>query len=543
MQRLWRFLVLLGLIVVLIITPSMMKISTSFSSNEVVNSPVVEKDQIEGYPVILDGKNLFFMRRGVASYSAQDRANTINNRLIKIAEDDSISLDEFVIEKSKNDNSIYLRLGESIILTVTPEDADSYRETQENLAQRIQEIIKNAIKEYRELRQPSRLLRSFLISLLATFIFFCIVWGIIKLSAKIFPVSKRWVQQKIPSLRVNNFQIISAHQIGLLYLKILQFIRLLILFVFFYTYLSFIFALFPWTRALSDTLFQYVSYSLNLVFNGIAQYIPNIFIVSIIVIVVNYSIRSIKPLFNAIENGSLEIPGFYADWAKPTYNLIFFFIIALAFVIAFPYLPGFNSPAFRGVSVFLGVLFSLGSTSAIANLVGGVILIYTRAFQLGDRIQIGDVLGDVIEKTILVTRIKTATNKIITIPNSSLLNTNIINFSVSSRELNVPLILQTTITLGYDLPWRKVHATLIEAAMNNENILKEPKPFVLQTSLDDFYVSYQLNVYTDKPNQMVMICSELHQNIQDKCNELGIEIMSPHYRALRDGNPITIPTD
>lgn len=216
-------------------------------------------------------------------------------------------------------------------------------------------------------------------------------------------------------------------------------------------------------------------------------------------------------------------------------------MIALAAVVAFPYLPGFDSPAFRGVSVFLGILFSLGSTSAVANVVGGVILIYTRAFQIGDRIQIGDVTGDVLEKTLLVTRIITPTNRIITIPNSSLLSSNVINFSVASRELQRYLILQTTVTLGYGLPWRTVHATLTQAALATTDILSEPEPFVLQTSLDDFYVSYQLNAYTNHPERMVNIYSVLHQNIQDHCNEAGIEIMSPSYSALRDGHHSTIP--
>ncbi|MFM7715608.1 MAG: mechanosensitive ion channel family protein, partial [Microcystis sp.] len=214
---------------------------------------------------------------------------------------------------------------------------------------------------------------------------------------------------------------------------------------------------------------------------------------------------------------------------------------AIAAIVAFPYLPGFNSPAFQGISVFLGLLLSLGSTSAIANVIGGIILIYTRAFRIGDHIQIGDVIGDLIEKNFLVIRIRTPTNKIITIPNSSLLSSNVINFTIASRELDEHLILQTTITLGYDLPWRKVHKILIEAALDTEHILKEPAPFVLQTSLDDFYISYQLNAYTNKPSLMVIIYSELHQNIQDKCNEVGIEILSPNYTSLRDGNTTTIP--
>jgi small-conductance mechanosensitive channel len=323
----------------------------------------------------------------------------------------------------------------------------------------------------------------------------------------------------------------------------MQLTRLFIIFILFYIYLSFVLSLFPWTRTFSESILNYLFQAIELILNQIAQYLPNLVILTLIILITYYILRAIRPFFTAIENGNLIIPGFYPDWAEPTYRLLLILIITLAAVVAFPYLPGFDSPAFRGISVFLGILFSLGSTTAVANVVGGVILIYTRSFQVGDRIQIGDVVGDVIEKTLLVTRILTITNKIITIPNSSLLTSNVINFSVASRELQRYLILQTTITLGYDLPWRKVHETLIQAALATEYILLDPTPFVLQTSLDDFYISYQLNAYTDKPNLMMRIYSELHQNIQDKCNEVGIEILSPHYSAMRDGNQTTIPED
>jgi small-conductance mechanosensitive channel len=245
-----------------------------------------------------------------------------------------------------------------------------------------------------------------------------------------------------------------------------------------------------------------------------------------------------------IERGDISFPGFYREWAQPSYKLCLFLILALAVVVAFPYLPGSGSPAFQGVSLFLGLLLSLGSTAAVANIVGGVILIYTRAFEVGDRVQIGDAVGDIVEKTLLVTRLRTPKNVVITMPNSAVLTSNIINFSAALREPNTPpLILHTTITLGYDVPWRKVHQVLLEAAMATPHILQEPAPFILQTSLDDFYVSYELNAYTDRPLMMTGIYSQLHQNIQDKCNETDIEILSPHYSAIRDGNQITIPAN
>jgi small-conductance mechanosensitive channel len=216
-------------------------------------------------------------------------------------------------------------------------------------------------------------------------------------------------------------------------------------------------------------------------------------------------------------------------------------VIALALVLAFPYLPGSASPAFQGVSIFIGLLLSLGSTSVVANIVSGLVLTYTHAFRVGDRVRIADTVGDVIEKGLLVTRMRTIKNVEITVPNGMVMGSHIINYSAVAQEHG--LILNTTITLGYDIPWRLIHETLIKAAQATNGILPEPRPFVLQTSLDDFYVSYELNAYTDQPNKMIVVYSELHQNIQDFCNEAGIEILSPHYGALRDGNPSTIPSD
>ena len=217
-----------------------------------------------------------------------------------------------------------------------------------------------------------------------------------------------------------------------------------------------------------------------------------------------------------------------------------FLILAFVAVVIFPYLPGSESPAFRGISIFLGVLFSLGSTSAVANIVAGTILTYTRAFRVGDRIQIADTTGDVVEKTLLATRVQTIKNELITVPNAMVLGSHITNFSAASaggREL----ILHTTVTIGYDAPWRTIHELLIAAALRTEGILKEPAPFVLQTALDDFYVHYEINGFTGQPAQMAVTYAQLRQNIQDSFNEAGVEIMSPHFSSLRDGNRKAIP--
>jgi small-conductance mechanosensitive channel len=210
-------------------------------------------------------------------------------------------------------------------------------------------------------------------------------------------------------------------------------------------------------------------------------------------------------------------------------------------VVIFPYLPGSDSPVFQGISVFLGFLFTFGSAGSLSNIIAGLVLTYMRLFKIGDRVKIGEVTGDVIEKSLLVTRIRTIKNEIISIPNSTVMSSHTINYCSDAVEKG--LILHTTITIGYDVPWKQVHQALLDAADRTDMVLKDPQPFVLQTSLEDFYVAYQINAYTREPNKQAVMYSQLHQNIQDCCNESGIEILSPHYRAARDGNMSTIPAN
>jgi small-conductance mechanosensitive channel len=246
----------------------------------------------------------------------------------------------------------------------------------------------------------------------------------------------------------------------------------------------------------------------------------------------------LKFLSLEVEHGKLEIPGFFADWARPTHQLLRVLLYCFSFIVIFPYLPGSDSPVFQGVSVFLGLLISLGSSSAISNLIAGLVITYMRAFKNGDRVKIGETTGQVLEKNVLVTRLITAKNEEVTIPNANILTSHTINYSTNK---DAGLILHTTITIGYDIAWNKVHELLYEAAAKTEFVLQDPKPFVLQTSLDDFYVSYELNVHTQNPEKTPRIYSQIHSNILDAFNAAGVEIMSPHYRANRDGSDITIP--
>ena len=347
--------------------------------------------------------------------------------------------------------------------------------------------------------------------------------------------------KRLKGFKIQRVQVFTASQLTSFLHIANRYIRYAVNILLLLIYLTGVFSVFPQTRGVVTNILNSIFLSVGSSWQGLVAYLPNLLNLIVIIVITFYGLKFIRFLFDEIEKETITLSGFRAEWAIPTYQLVRFLVIAFALVLAFPYLPGSSSPAFQGVSVFIGLLFSLGSTSVVANIVSSIMLTYTETFRVGDRVKIADTVGDVIEKGLLVTRVRTIKNVEITIPNGMVMGSHIINYSAVSQEKG--LILNTTVTLGYDIPWRLIHETLIKAAQATNGIIPEPHPFVLQTSLDDFYVSYELNAYIDQPNNMAVIYSELHQNIQDFCNEAGIEILSPHYDALRDGNPSTIPAD
>lgn len=499
-------------------------------------------DKIDGFPVVLADETLFVIQANVSSFSSEERAQTITNRLEKIAEDASVDLNLLQVEELEDTTNIVI--GTKTLITVTEADAKIARIPRTELANEYLAKIQDSLQTYRKERSASYLIRAVIYTLIATAVLVLIQLILSKIFPKIYRLVDSWRETRITSLRVQNVELVTASRMTDILLRLVGLIRWAIVLFVLYIYFPLVFSFFPWTKQLGSNLFNYLFAAFEQTFQALIDYLPNLFVIAVIILFTYYIIRFVKLLFGEIERGDISFPGFYREWASPTYKLSLFLILALAVIVAFPYLPGSGSPAFQGVSLFLGLLLSLGSTAAVANIVGGVILIYTRAFEVGDRVQIGDAIGDIVEKTLLVTRLLTPKNVVVTMPNSTVLTSNVVNFSAAQRDPEIPpLILHTTITLGYDVPWRKVHQVLLEAAMATPNILSEPAPFILQTSLDDFYVSYELNAYTDRALMMASIYSQLHQNIQDKCNEADIEILSPHYSAIRDGHQTTIPAN
>ncbi|MFT5941368.1 MAG: small-conductance mechanosensitive channel [Sediminicola sp.] len=492
----------------------------------------------KGFPVLGVLKDtLFYVYSKIGASTPLDRTKNIEKKINTLYENDFFKADS--LSAVKSENTIDIIYGESIIMSISETDALWYNKNMVDLSGEFKTIIQNSILSAKKENSLSKiLLRIGLVILVVT-----LAWFFLRLIGRGYKRLLDYLMLKkdtwLKSLSYKEYTFLTADQEMQVVLFALKLLRWFIYALLVYITLPIIFSIFPFSRTWADALFQLIWSPFKVVLIAIWAYLPNLFSILVIYFVMKYVIQFVKYIFAEIDSGKLKLSGFYSDWAMPTYSIVKFLLYAFMFVLIFPYLPGSDSDIFKGVSVFIGVLFSLGSSTAIANMVAGLVITYMRPFKLNDRIKIGDITGDVIEKTLLVTRIRTIKNEEITIPNSSVLSGNTTNYSTIAASEG--LILHTTITIGYDVPWKDVHQSLQKAADRTPMLLKEPAPFVFQTSLDDFYVAYQINAYTKEASKQGVIYSTLHQNIQDCCNEAGIEILSPHYHAARDGNMITIP--
>jgi len=351
---------------------------------------------------------------------------------------------------------------------------------------------------------------------------------------------RRFPTRKLLKKRNNLFKYFIPKNTKNIFVFISHSVKVVLIIVLLFVYLPLLFGFLPWTQGLVEVFYGYIESPILYAFHGLIDFVPHLFFIVIILYITRYFVRVMHDMFDDIDEEKLKFKNFPRDWAVPTRKLFTVILYAFGAVMIFPHLPGSNSPAFKGVSLFLGVLFSLGSTSAIANMVAGIVITYMRPFQIGDRVEIMGVVGNVVDKTLLITRVRTAKNEDVTIPNAAVISNHLINFSANASEMG--LILHTEVTIGYDIPWRDVEKYLLKATKGTKLLQRDPKPFVLQTSLDDNYVTYELNVYTKQPKKTPEIMSDLNSNILDIFDEVGIEILSPKYVASRDGNMSTVPS-
>jgi small-conductance mechanosensitive channel len=504
----------------------------------VVEEMVAEEGSTNG-DVVIDGQKFLTVYQAIGSYTVQERAARIKERILAVAKDRKTPPDSVI--PVPRDSWTEISTGNKILLIVTDEDAKLAGKPRAQLAAEDTQSIREGLENYRRNHNFRAILGDIGLTILATLVLVPVAWIVRKVRLAVRVRLKRWVQkQKSDEEKKTALNVAVTYAVQLV-LALGSMLQWLILIAIFNVYLTVVLSFFPQTQSVSHAVAGWTFQTLRNLGKAILLYLPNLIVIAVVAVVALQVFRLITLVFSEISKGNLSINGFYPEWAEPTARLIRALVFALVMVIIFPYLPGSKSPAFQGISIFAGILLSIGSSSAVANVIAGAILTYMRALSVGDWVKIGDVVGEVEEKSLLVTRILTQKQETITIPNATVMNGSVTNYTREAKITGV--IFHTNVTIGYDAPWRQVHQLLMDAALDTKNVLHAPAPFVLQNALNDFYVAYELNAYTDVPRNMQYIYSDLHQNIQDRFNAAGVEICSPHFAALRDGNTNAMPAN
>ena len=491
----------------------------------------------QGYPVMVDGYEVFRIHQSLGAASAEERARRISARLEELVSASDFDPNE--IKAYEEGGVTTVRYGDGLIVTLNDAEAKGSGLSRQALAAQYIKLLQEKLTLAREQHTPRYLWRAATYAAVTLLIYLLLLWLIIAGTRWILRTVATSAKMRFKGIKIQQSEIVQGTRLTALLASGIRLLRAVVIAIFTYVALANAFNFFPWTREHGQRLLGYVVNPLIAMGEATLGYLPNLFYILVILVVLHFVLRILRVIAREVERGRIRIPGFYPEWVQPTYKIVRFLVYALGVVIVFPYLPFEKSPAFKGISVFLGVLFSLGSTSAVANLVAGIILIYTRGFRKGDWVTIGENTGEIVNQSMLATHLRTIRNEEITIPNAVVLGSHVTNFSLRADEQGV--VLHTSVTIGYDAPWRTIHKLLIDAALRTEHVLHEPSPFVLQAELEDSYVKYEINAYTDHPLRMPFIYSDLHANIQDSFYEAGVEIMSPVFHALRDGNHVAMP--
>jgi len=489
--------------------------------------------------VVVDGNDLFRVV-GVESYPAARRARKIAEHIIEIAKKPDFDPDRIEVREI---NGIVTIFADNLaVMSVFTEDAELAGDfTPEALANTLfRTQISNAVYNYRYERQASTLKHTLLKALTRTVLLVLVLAVLFWSFRKGDQLLEDRLKGRIERLESKSKRILQARQIWLVFRFIIGFSRAALVLLILYLFLNFVLGLFPWTRQLANTLLYFVIDPLKTLWRAFIDYLPKLFFLIIIFLIFRYALGLARAIFDRVDQGLFRIAGFEAEWAWPTYRIVRIVVIILGLIIAYPYIPGSGSEAFKGISLLIGVLFSLGSSSIISNIIAGYMMTYRRAFREGDRVRFGEHEGTVTDVNLLGTHIRSLKNEEIIIPNATIINGEVVNYTKLAAKEGV--ILHTTVGIGYEVPWRQVEAMLLMAAVRTSGLQRKSEPFVRQKELGDFGVVYELNAYCRKVENMMAIYSELHGNIQDVFNEYGVAIMTPHYVADTDDAKV-VPKD
>jgi small-conductance mechanosensitive channel len=480
-------------------------------------------------PIAIDGVVLFRVR-GVSSYPAEERAKAIAGRIRAIAADRTIQPDALRIEEREGASEILT--DRQSVMSVFDADAQVEGVPRKLVATLYLGRIKQAVVSYRTDRSWPALQQAAISALVATLIFAALAAAVIWLRRMLHALIDRRFRRRVESLAAKSHEVVSVNRLWGVVDTALRLARTGTIVVLALMYLEYLFGLFPYTRPAAHRVVGYVVGPLATMWASFLSTIPDLIFLVILAFVVRIVLRLIRRFFEAVDEGRIHLANFDRDWARPTYRLVRPAVIAFAVVVGYPYIPGSGSEAFKGVSILVGIVFSLGSSSFIANMIAGYSMTYRRAFRVGDLVQIGDVTGVVSDVRLQVTHMRTIKNEEVVLPNSQILNTHVTNYSTLAQTKG--LILHTTVGIGYETPWRQVEAMLLEAARRTPGLMADPPPFVFHLLLGDFCVTYELNVYCNDALKMKATYTDLHRHILDVFNEYGVQIMTPAYEGDPD---------
>ena len=419
-------------------------------------------------------------------------------------------------------------IGHVPVLLVAPGDVDP--DTEETLEQATAHVVARlqvAFREEREQRSASALIRSGVLSLVATLVFILLMRWLLAGRRAVLRRLQESRAGKVREIGIPGFTFVEKGQVSRLLRGAVGIFSLAIGLLLTYVWLAFVLREFPYSRPWGEALGSFLFKTFTDLGVETLQAVPKLFVVVVIVFFARLVARLVASFFDAVGRGDVEVAWLPSESAKPSKPIALVLIWMAAIAVAYPYLPGSGTDVFKGLSVFLGVLVSLGSSGLVNQAMAGISLMYSRALKPGDYVLVSGTEGTVTNFGLLAIKIMTPRREEVTIPNAVVVANLTTNYSRSGIKDGV--MLHTTVTIGYDAPWRQVHAMLISAAERTPGLRREPRPFVCQRSLSDFYVEYEINARMEDPHDRIAVLSALNANIQDAFNEHGVQIMSPHF--------------
>ncbi len=477
-------------------------------------------------PLVFGNRTIVVFRAMLLGHTPSDRAEAAQHRIEVLADRRSGS----AVSSRPIPQGIAVEIDGAVAFVVTPGDVDDLGgATLQSSADEAVRALSLALAEAQEQASVRQLLKAVLLAVLATLIYVGLLYGIVAANRRLGALLSAAVRARVKMLKVAGVIVVHPTQFLSLTRRLVVLIAWLLGLFATYLWLAYSLRLFPYTRPWGEQLRGYLVGLLGSMLHGIAHALPGLLTVVIIFVITRSVAHLLDGFFQRVEAQHIRIGWLDEDTARPTRRIVTAVLWLFALVMAYPYLPGAQTDAFKGLSVLVGLMVTIGASSLVGQAASGMILMYSRALRAGEYVKIGDAEGTVVELGLFATRIQTGTGEELILPNAFVVANTTRNFS--RGVLGRGFVLQVTVTIGYSTPWRQVHAMLLEAARRTRGILADPPSYVIQAALSDFYVEYKLVAYAgpEAPAQRAMALNDLNANVQDVFNEYGVQIMSPHY--------------